>query len=39
MYDIDTRISHISTLSNKIKVSVKYLITNRLINNSKIDIQ
>ena len=38
-YDIDTRISHISTYSNEIRVSVTYLISITLINNKKIDIQ
>ena len=36
-YDIDTCISHMSTYSNKIRVSVTYLITNTLINNRKIN--
>ena len=38
-YDIDTRISHVSTYSNEIRVFVTYLITFRLINNRKIDIE
>ena len=37
-YDTDTCISHMSTYSNKIRVSVTYLITNTLINNRKINI-
>ena len=39
LYDIDVRISHISTSSNKIRVSVTYLITITLISNRKIHIQ
>ena len=38
-YDIDTLISHTSTYSNKIRVSVTYLIKIALISNRKIDIQ
>ena len=38
-YDIDARISHISTYSSKNRVSVTYLMTITLINNIKIDIQ
>ena len=38
-YNIDTRISHISTYSNKTRVSVTYLITITLINNRQTDIQ
>ena len=37
-YDIDTRILHISTYNNEIRLSVTYL-TITLISNSKIDIQ
>ena len=35
-YDINTRISHISTNINEIRVSVTYLITPTLINKRKI---
>ena len=38
-YDIDTRISQISSYSNEIRVSVTYLITITLISNRKVDIQ
>ena len=38
-HDIDNHMSHISTYSNEIRVSVTYLITITLINNRKIDIQ
>ena len=36
-YDIDTRMSHISTYGDEIRVSVTYLITITLINNEKTD--
>ena len=38
-YDINTRISHISTNINEIRVSVTYLISPTLINKRKIAIQ
>ena len=38
-YNFDTRISHISTNINEIRVSVTYLITLTLINKIKIAIQ
>ena len=38
-YNFDTRISHVSTNINEIRVSVTYLITLTLINKIKIAIQ
>ena len=38
-YDIDIRISHVSTYSNKTRVSVTCMMTITLINNRKSDIQ
>ena len=39
IFDMDTRISHISTYGNEIRVPLTYLITITLINNRKPVIQ